>query len=528
MTVTAIQMELSNPEKKIQAARFFWFFAFSWLVIWIFLPMAMLPAPSNYDVIEQLIVGKEWVLGSIHHPPLPFWFQESVFQLCGQRVWASYVCGALASLFGLWAVWRLSRYYVSETLALLVVLSSAAYRYFNMGNTNFTSSVPPTVLWCVGIYFFFLALKFNRPRDWFLLGLILGAGMMSKFTVGILVVTMIAWLCWDRDSRHFWRKPGPWLTTCTALLVFLPHLCWMIYYDFPTIHYASAALSGGHTSFWDNLLTPLRFLGTQFFLLLPVVIASIPVYGCAWQIRHRKLEPSAPDYEDDRFRRRFLAFMIFVPVVLFLVIFTCCAGGRMRPAYGNVLWTLFPLWYFQFFKPLRPDRLKPAFGLAFAVLLITVVSFWADHQFFYLLSKDPSHAHFPGKALAVELDRVWQENGGQTPCPLMSGNWRLAGSAAIYMKGRPSVLLYYDGLGPEGRMHGFWATDEDLNQKGGLIVWKEGEGEGPNDVPAYVAERYPRAVPAPETISVPWNTKVRLEPLHVRYAIVLPESKRGQ
>ncbi|MBE6428418.1 MAG: glycosyltransferase family 39 protein [Planctomycetaceae bacterium] len=148
-----------------KAAKYFWSFAALWFGIWVALPCLMCAAPSNFDVIEQLILGREWVLGSGHHPPFAFWCIESVYQLCGHVVASSAVCGALASFVGLLAIWRFSRYYVSETKALLIVFASAAYRYLNMGNVNFTTSIPPTVIWCLAIFLLFRAVEDSEsPR----------------------------------------------------------------------------------------------------------------------------------------------------------------------------------------------------------------------------------------------------------------------------------------------------------------------------------------------------------------------------
>ena len=525
MDRSAVSQEVLDPQAKRNAARVFWLFALIWFGIWTIMPAIMMPAPSNYDVIEHLILGREWTMGSAHHPPFSFWAMESMYQICGRHIWASYVLGTLFSILGLWAVWRLSRYYVSESLALLVVFSSAAYRYFNMGNINFTSSIPPTIFWTLAIYQFFLAVKFNRLPYWFLLGGTLGIGMLSKYSMILLVVTMIAYLIWDREARKYWLQAGPWVTSVTAILLFLPHFLWMVQNDFPPVRFAATMVTGS-SSFLHHIKSPACFFGAQFLVILPMILAFTPICGCFWQIRRRKPDPSQADYEEDRFRRRFLNFMIFVPLLIMLITVVLSNRERFRPAYGSTFWTLMALWYAQYFQILHPERIRRAFQVAFLILGITVVCFWADHYFRYWMTDVPGHVHFPARALAVELDRIWHEKGADGPCPLMSGDWKLVGSASLYMQGRPSILFYYDGMGPGSKPHGFWATDEDLARKGGLIVWKAEDGDGcPGDVPEYVGEKFPTAVVAPETISVPWNTKAKLEPLHVRYAIVSPTEK---
>ena len=507
-----------------QAARLFGRFAMLWCGIWTLVPAILLPSPGTYDVIEQFIIGREWVMGSIQHPPLPFWILEIFYQLCGQSIVAAYFCGAFISMLGLWVVWRLSRYYLSETLALLVVLATAAYRYFNMGNVNYTTSTPPVMIWCLSIFLLFRAVKFHRYRDWIGLGLALGAGMLCKYSVGILVLTMVLYLCLDREVRRFWKTPGPWITTFCALLVFLPHLVWVIQHDFPTVKYAADSLSG--TGSWTNhFITPARFAGSQIFLILPMIIPLIPLLGFAWQLRWRKIEPDTPEAEanDDRFRRRFLSFMIFVPFIIQLLVFGLCGGGRMRPAYGSPLWTLTVLWFVSTFQVI-PGKvaMKRTIILSAIVLLITVFCYIFTYQFRYSFTNEPCRAHFPAKAVGTALDRAWM-NVYPIPCPYLSGDWKIAGQASLYMKGRPSVLCYYHGLGPDKHPDGFWCSDEDVKREGGIIVWKAGDGVPPDDIPEYLARRFPTAQVRPDRLTVPWQTPAKnLPPLKLRFAIVPP------
>ncbi len=522
-----------------QAAKCFWGFAALWFGIWVVLPCLMCTAPSNFDVIEQLILGREWVLGSAHHPPFAFWCIESVYQLCGHIVASSAVCGALTSFVGLWAIWRLSRYYVSETKALLIVFACAAYRYLNMGNVNFTTSIPPTVIWCLAIFFLFRAVEWNWLRDWLACGFVLGCGMICKYSLGLLVLTMVLYLFWERKCRRFWLTPGPWLTTAAAFLVFSPHLYWLIQNDFPPIQFAAGVLSS--SSSWNHLLTPLRFLGCQICLIFPVIIPLIPLCGCIWQLRRDRTNVlhsaagASEDPEDSAFRRRFLTFMLWFPVLLQIGIFAYTGSEMVRSQYGSPLWTLFALWYVLFFRNF-PGTLpiRRGFQLAAAVLLVTTVCYWADFQFRYAFTSRPGHAEFPTRVLGAQLEKIWSEKYGSTPCPMLTGQWKIAGHAALGMKDRPSVLCYYDGLEEGRRPLIIGTSDEDFAKSGGIVVWKledqmdAGLGVLPDEIPEFLTRRFPTAEVSPEVLEIPWCTAAKIPPLRVRYAIAPPPAENAQ
>ncbi|MDR2169424.1 MAG: hypothetical protein LBP59_04710 [Planctomycetaceae bacterium] len=70
-----------------------------------------------------------------------------------------------------------------------------------------------------------------------------------------------------------------------------------------------------------------------------------------------------------------------------------------------------------------------------------------------------------------------------------------------------------------------WATDEDVNRKGGMIVWNISEiSEADNYVPDWVYKRFPKAKTIPEPIILSYKTRAKVPPLKIGVAIVPPEN----
>ncbi len=501
------------------ARKIFWIFALTHFIVWTFLPWLIQYSPGNKDVIESLILSKEWVMGSIKHPPLPWWVLESVYQLTGRAEFGSYMAAQLWGLLGLWSVWRLSREYVSDLMALIVVFSAASYRYFNLGSISYTTSVPPVSIWCFVICFFALALKYNKIRYWIITGLALGVGLLCKYSLGILVLTILLFMFFSPRARKYWKTSGPWLSTLAAFLVFLPHFIWVVQNDFVTIQSAGRTITD--VSRWMNhLISPLKFALAQLALFVPVTIGLIPLLGIAWKLRWI---PYDKEKTDKNFERNYLAFMIYVPVIMHILT-GAIFGAKMRPAYGSPLWTLIGLWFIVNFQAnIQYANIKKAVLLCFAVIGVIIACYILNYQFYYWVTPEkPSKIHFPGIELGSAVSEKWHSRFGE-PCPYISGDWILAGQAAIHMKERPSVLCYYNGAQMDQKMVGFYASDKDLNEKGGIIVWELNK-EMPGDyVPEWLFKRYPKAAVSPETIIIPYHTNnAKLWPLHVRFAIVPP------
>jgi hypothetical protein len=101
----------------------------------------------------------------------------------------------------------------------------------------------------------------------------------------------------------------------------------------------------------------------------------------------------------------------------------------------------------------------------------------------------------------------------------LSGDWKYAGNAAYAMKDRPSVHFYYNGIANLQTLPtGTWSTDEDVNQKGGIILWNVLE----STVPGWVHRRFPRAEVLPEILELPYKTRAKIPPLKIGMAVVPP------
>ncbi|MGL4594068.1 MAG: glycosyltransferase family 39 protein [Thermoguttaceae bacterium] len=512
--------EIMTPR---MGAWFFWTICLLNGLLWTLLPWWFQPSPATYDVTEAFVMAREWLMGTSKHPPLPFWALESVYQLTGSAHFSGYLIGQLWTTLGLWSVWKLSRQYVSESLALLVVIADTTYRYCNIGVMNYTTSVPVISLWCVSIYFFFNALRNNRKRDWFLLGISLGAGIMCKYSFAILIGTMIVYMGVFQMGRCRWKTPGPYLTTLVAFFMFLPHWIWVVQHDYPTIQTARDSVSSSG-NWMGHLISPLEFGIIQPLLFLPILICLIPLTGFIWQLRLLPKHEQSPQKQE---MNSFLSWMIGFPFLLHLLA-AGIGGGHFRPAYGSPLWMFLGLWMLtHFYIDISARRMKQVVGLTFVITGIIILCYILNYQLFYFFTPNKGcRIHFPGKALAESVTQIWSEQSA-SPCPWISGDWKLAGHAAYNMKNRPRVLCYYFGCQSGQTTVNIDATDAMMNRDGGIVLWMEDE-EHPALVPAWLYERYPRAHVGNQTLILPWQTTANPPPLRVQYAVIPPVTKNGE
>jgi len=499
----------------------FWIFAIGFCLLWALLPTFLQPA-YRPDVVELQIICKEWVLSTTKHPMLPAWILEVVNLVTRDSFGAPFIASQLCALLTLWGVWSFAKRTLSPNLALLGTLAIFPYWFFTIESIKFNQNIALIGFWTLAISWLFQAIQTNRRRDWIIVGIALGFAFHAKYSTVFLVVTILLYMTICSFPRQRWKGIGPYLTTAVAFLIFLPQLIWLYQNDFICFHYAETGMSprkGVTPQLIDFLRCPLFFLVNQLlYIALPVLILT-PLFGRKWKTR--QAESSLQEEA-----RKYLAFMIGVPLGLHLLI---CLVGRVQLTsdYGAVFWPLFGIFLLLAFQTnLTPQTEKRSFHLFFfAELLMVTIMLFQSVISPYLLGT-ARRFHFPMQALGAAADQIWDEHS-TGPCPFVTGDWWIAGNAAITMKDRPRVLFYWGGMESRNTPPtGLWASDADVNEKGGLVFWalhQKGVTEvSDENVPEYVLRRFPKARVQPKPILLPYKTNAQIPPLQLGIAIVPP------
>src|SRR5216684_1094505 len=134
-------------------------------------------------------------------------------------------------------------------------------------------------LWGVtAIYLLVRLLKSEDPRWWVPIGLVLGIGMETRYTMGFLALGIVGAVLLT-SARRFLRSRWLWIGVAASILVFLPNLIWQMQHHFISLEFLSHLHArdlrqGRYNGFFGqqlwlcvNLVTvPLTLLGLWFYL----------------------------------------------------------------------------------------------------------------------------------------------------------------------------------------------------------------------------------------------------------------------
>jgi 4-amino-4-deoxy-L-arabinose transferase-like glycosyltransferase len=464
--------------------------------VWTILP-ALLYANLPLDLIEALVYGREWQLGYDKLPPLPWWLVEAMHRAFGAEI-AYYATAQAAVLIAFALVFALSRRLVGAVGALVGILIIDGLHYFQYTAVKFNHDVIQLPFWALAGYAFHAALRRGGLGSWTLLGFAVGGAVWAKYFVIVLALPYALFMLFDRQARRAWATPGPWLSLLVALLVASPHILWLFQSDFLPFAYAShraAPIRG----WFDHVLHPSVFLGSQIFFLLPSLFVAAALF---WPREAKKSSI-------DSFDRRIVTLLAFGPA-LTIIALTAVTGRGAVAMWGYPLWLFLGLWLVMAARvSLDTARLTRTVGAWAVVFTIFVVAFVANYLVLPYFDHRYRAALFPGDRLGAALTARFHEATG-APLRYVIGTMWDGGNLAHYSPDQPEVLI--DGLPRRAP----WIDLDDLRDKGAILVWTQSD---PRQVPAAFAAIAPSA-----EIGTPFDLPMRRNDgvVHVGWAILKP------
>ena len=242
--------------------------------------------------------------GYLDHPPMVAWLIRLGTAAFGQSQFGVRIgalgCGIVASLF----TYRLTRNLFGEASALGALLLAQTLPFFFLAGFLMTPDAPLTAAWAASLYYLERALLAGRRGAWWLAGLALGIGAISKYSIGLLVPVALAFMLWDARARRWWRCSEPYGAALLALAIFSPVILWNAQHD-----WASFAFQ-----------TSRRIAETSRFALHKLVASALVLITPTGVLAVAAAFMGAADAAGDAPRRRlFIRMAVLFPLAVFAI-----------------------------------------------------------------------------------------------------------------------------------------------------------------------------------------------------------------
>jgi hypothetical protein len=378
-------------------------------------------------------------------------------------------CGALI-LGGLYVLTL--RIYQRPWLALLVVIFALTLPPVAAGSALMTIDAPYACCWTWALVLGHLALERDKLITWLALGLVVGLGILAKYTMLIWGASFVLYLLTHAARRAALLRPGIWLAAAVTAVCCLPILIWNIEHDWVSYRHVS-----GQAGFTDSAgllwFGPARYLTIQFALLLGYWFVA----WAAAMIVHR------PTVERDSG----ILYLWWMSAPMFVVFLLFSLKTREEPnwpitAYisGLVLasaWLVDTIWRSgPWARRASIAGVTVACGAGLAMILVlhrteqiqpllARLSGPASRQHPQPLRRfDPTCRLRGWRVLAETVDRLRQElwRRGETAVLAASG-WNLPGELGFYCMGQPEVYSLGLALGDRHSQYDLWRPNPVLD-----------------------------------------------------------------
>ncbi len=217
--------------------------------------------------------SKDLAFGYYSKPPMIAWLIALFTQLCGD----SELCIKLPALT-LYPITAIFIYLTAKELFDEKVAFWSGVVFITLPAVSMSSLIISTdvlllLFWSMTLYFFIKAIKTDKTRYWAFAALSAGAGLLSKYTMILFVLSALLYLWLDERYRHHLRNPKLYLTIIAAALLYFPNLLWNAEHQYITFVHTKN-LSGIEKSSHFHPQRLLEFLGAQFLVFGPIFFAT--------------------------------------------------------------------------------------------------------------------------------------------------------------------------------------------------------------------------------------------------------------
>ena len=213
--------------------------------------------------------SKELDFGYYSKPPMIAWVIALFGKICGD----SQLCIKLPSLV-LYPITSIFVYLIAKELFDKRVAFYSGIVFITLPAVSMSSLIISTdvvllLFWSMSLYFFIKAINSDKNIYWALAAISAGAGLLSKYTMILFLISIFCYLILDERYRRHLKNPKLYLSIITAASIYFPNLLWNAMHHYITFVHTKN-LSGIEKSSFLHFNKMVEFLASQFLVFGPI------------------------------------------------------------------------------------------------------------------------------------------------------------------------------------------------------------------------------------------------------------------
>lgn len=194
------------------------------------------------DELYYIACSKHLDWGYVDQPPLCAVILAATRWLFGDSLYAIRFPAALAGAMTVVLVGLMTRKLGGNRFSQALAALAAALAPVFLGNAgrSYSMNAFDLLFWALAGLVVLTIIKDNRPQWWLWFGVVVGLGLMNKYSMGFFVIGLIVGLLLTSERRQLLDLRF-WLGAAIAFVIFLPHIIWQLQHDFPSLEFMRRA-----------------------------------------------------------------------------------------------------------------------------------------------------------------------------------------------------------------------------------------------------------------------------------------------
>lgn len=226
--------------------------------------------PLFYDQAYYYYWSLEPDWGYYSKPPMVAWLIFLTTSLFGASELAVNLGGILLYSLAALVVYGIGRQLYDERTGVWAGIAFASMPVVGFNSLFVSTDAPLLLFWALTVLLFAKAVAQGSWYWWGATGAAAGLGLLSKYSMGVLAVGLLAYLLADRRHWHWLADPRLWAGLVVALLFVAPNLWWNAQQDFISFRHTAEISQLDRDLFHPGRL--LEFLAAQFVVFGPLLM----------------------------------------------------------------------------------------------------------------------------------------------------------------------------------------------------------------------------------------------------------------
>jgi undecaprenyl-diphosphatase len=328
--------------------------------------------------------------------------------------------------------------YKGKAVAVSSALLLQAVPMFAPFGVLFTIDSPFVFFWILSLYLLFKAVKSGQYKDWLLLGIASGLGLLTKYTMAFFYACGFLFLFFS-EKRGLLKTAKPYLAVAAGILVFIPVIIWNAQHDWVTIKH-TAGQAHVAEGIKISLKTFFEFIGSQIGIITPLLFGMMIYAILKLKTRNKELESG-------------FLFWFSMPVIAFFLLKSL--QGKVQPNWAMTGYITGIIAFAGYFVGQRAKGKRQKVFIVSAVLLAVLVTAVSHYPSVLKLplKSDPSSRLRGWKELGTEVSRI-SDSMRDGNVFIFSDRYQVSSELAFYVKGRPKT--YCINLGRRMNQYDLW------------------------------------------------------------------------